>query len=29
MTTAQFDTYLKGDIEKWAKLIKQAGIKMQ
>jgi tripartite-type tricarboxylate transporter receptor subunit TctC len=29
MTPAQFETYLKGDIDKWAKVIKQAGIKMQ
>jgi tripartite-type tricarboxylate transporter receptor subunit TctC len=29
MTPAQFDTYLKGDIDKWAKVIQQAGIKMQ
>ena len=27
MTPAQFETYLKGDIEKWAKVIQQAGIK--
>jgi tripartite-type tricarboxylate transporter receptor subunit TctC len=27
MTSAQFETYLKGDIEKWAKVIQQAGIK--
>jgi tripartite-type tricarboxylate transporter receptor subunit TctC len=29
MTPAQFDTYLKGDIDKWAKVIQRAGIKMQ
>lgn len=29
MTPAQFETYLKGDIDKWAKVIQQAGIKMQ
>ena len=29
MSPAQFDTYLRGDIEKWAKLIKTAGIKIQ
>jgi tripartite-type tricarboxylate transporter receptor subunit TctC len=29
MTPAQFETYLKGDIDKWAKVIKQAGIKTQ
>lgn len=29
MTPAQFETYLKGDIDKWAKVINQAGIKMQ
>ncbi len=29
MTPAQFDTYLKGDIDKWAKVIQQAGIKAQ
>src|SRR5260221_8268321 len=27
LTPAQFDTYLKGDIDKWAKVIQQAGIK--
>jgi tripartite-type tricarboxylate transporter receptor subunit TctC len=27
MTPAQFDTYLRGDIEKWASLIQKAGIK--
>jgi len=27
MTPAQFESYLKGDIEKWAKVIQQAGIK--
>ena len=29
MTPAEFDTYLRGDIEKWAKLIQTAGIKAQ
>jgi tripartite-type tricarboxylate transporter receptor subunit TctC len=29
MTPAQFDVFLKGDIDKWAKVIQQAGIKMQ
>ncbi len=29
MTPAQFETYLKGDIDKWAKVIQQAGIKAQ
>jgi tripartite-type tricarboxylate transporter receptor subunit TctC len=29
MTPAQFETYLKGDIDKWAKVIQQAGIKVQ
>jgi tripartite-type tricarboxylate transporter receptor subunit TctC len=29
MTPAQFEAYLKGDIDKWAKVINQAGIKMQ
>ena len=28
MTPAEFDTYLRGDIEKWAKVIQTAGIKM-
>jgi tripartite-type tricarboxylate transporter receptor subunit TctC len=27
MTSAQFDAFLKKDIEKWAKVIQQAGIK--
>ena len=27
MTPAQFDAFLKKDIEKWAKVIQQAGIK--
>ena len=27
MTAAQFETFLKGDIEKWAKVIQQAGLK--
>ena len=29
MTPAEFDKYLRGDIEKWAKVIKDAGIKVQ
>jgi tripartite-type tricarboxylate transporter receptor subunit TctC len=29
MSPAEFDTYLRGDIEKWAKVIKAAGIKIQ
>lgn len=29
MTPAQFETYLKGDIDKWAKVIQRAGIKPQ
>ena len=29
MTPAQFETHLKGDIDKWAKVIRQAGIKTQ
>jgi tripartite-type tricarboxylate transporter receptor subunit TctC len=29
MAPAEFDTYLRGDIEKWAKLIHTAGIKAQ
>jgi len=29
MTPAQFEAYMKGDIDKWAKVIQQAGIKMQ
>jgi tripartite-type tricarboxylate transporter receptor subunit TctC len=29
MTPAQFDAYLRRDIEKWAKVIEQAGIKVQ
>jgi tripartite-type tricarboxylate transporter receptor subunit TctC len=29
MSPAEFDTYLRGDIEKWAKLIQTAGIKAQ
>lgn len=29
MTPAQFDAYLKGDIEKWKKVIETAGIKLQ
>jgi tripartite-type tricarboxylate transporter receptor subunit TctC len=28
MSPAEFDTYLRGDIEKWAKVIKAAGIKI-
>jgi tripartite-type tricarboxylate transporter receptor subunit TctC len=29
MTPAEFDKYVRADIEKWAKVIKDAGIKMQ
>ena len=29
MTPAQFEAYLTGDIDKWAKVIQQAGIKVQ
>jgi tripartite-type tricarboxylate transporter receptor subunit TctC len=29
MSPAEFDKYLRGDIEKWAKVIKSAGIKVQ
>jgi tripartite-type tricarboxylate transporter receptor subunit TctC len=29
MTANQFESYLKGDIDKWAKVIQQAGIKAQ
>ena len=29
MTPAEFDTYLRGDIDKWAKVIQTAGIKVQ
>ena len=29
MTPAEFDKYLRGDIEKWAKVIQTAGIKVQ
>jgi tripartite-type tricarboxylate transporter receptor subunit TctC len=29
MTPAEFDAYLRRDIEKWAKVIQQAGIKVQ
>jgi tripartite-type tricarboxylate transporter receptor subunit TctC len=29
MTPAEFDRYLRGDIEKWAKVIHMAGIKVQ
>lgn len=29
MTPAQFETYLKGDIDKWTKVIQRAGIKPQ
>ena len=29
MTPAEFDKYLRDDIEKWAKVIKLAGIKVQ
>ena len=27
MSPSEFDTYLRGDIEKWAKVIQTAGIK--
>jgi tripartite-type tricarboxylate transporter receptor subunit TctC len=29
MTPAEFDKYLRGDIEKWAKVIQTAGLKVQ
>jgi tripartite-type tricarboxylate transporter receptor subunit TctC len=29
MSPAEFDTYLRGDIDKWAGVIKTAGIKVQ
>jgi tripartite-type tricarboxylate transporter receptor subunit TctC len=29
MSPAEFDKYLKADIDKWAKVIKDAGIKAQ
>jgi tripartite-type tricarboxylate transporter receptor subunit TctC len=29
MTSAEFDTYLRQDIEKWAKVVKQSGAKVQ
>ena len=29
MTPAEFDKYLRADIDKWAKLIQTAGIKAQ
>jgi len=29
MTPAEFDKYLRSDIEKWAKVIQTAGIKAQ
>jgi len=29
MTPAEFETYLRGDIEKWAKVIQTAGLKVQ
>jgi tripartite-type tricarboxylate transporter receptor subunit TctC len=29
MSPAEFDTYMRGDIEKWAKVIQSAGIKVQ
>ncbi|MGH8430429.1 MAG: tripartite tricarboxylate transporter substrate-binding protein, partial [Solimonas sp.] len=29
MTPVQFDTYVRRDIDKWAKVIQQAGIKAQ
>ena len=28
MTPAEFDAYLRADLEKWAKVIKQANIKI-
>ena len=29
MTPAEFDAYLRKDIDKWAKVVKEAGIKPQ
>ena len=29
MTPAEFDAFLRRDIDKWAKVIQQAGIKVQ
>jgi tripartite-type tricarboxylate transporter receptor subunit TctC len=29
MSPAEFDTYLRADIEKWAKVVKDAGVKVQ
>ena len=29
MTPGEFDKYLRGDIDKWAKVIQTAGIKVQ
>jgi tripartite-type tricarboxylate transporter receptor subunit TctC len=29
MSPAEFDKYLRGDIDKWANVIKKAGIKVQ
>ena len=29
MTPAEFDKYMRADIEKWAKVIQTAGIKVQ
>jgi tripartite-type tricarboxylate transporter receptor subunit TctC len=29
MSPAEFDTYLRADIEKWAKVVKEAGVKVQ
>jgi hypothetical protein len=29
MSPSEFDTYMRGDIEKWAKVIQTAGIKVQ
>jgi tripartite-type tricarboxylate transporter receptor subunit TctC len=29
MSPAEFDTYLRADIEKWGKVVKDAGVKVQ
>jgi len=29
MSPAEFDKYLRADIEKWAKVVKEAGVKVQ
>ncbi len=29
MTPADFDAFLRADIEKWTKVVKQAGIKLE